>query len=532
MDVPLQKKHRRELAFLATRRQAKFDYTAQDKQRQLHESPANEILFGGAAGPGKSRALRAEAFIYCSMIPHLQAYLFRRTYPELEDNHIINALMEYPPEIARYNEQKKRFHFHNGSMLHMCHCQHEKNVFIYQGAEIHLLLIDELTTFTQFIYDYLFQRVRCTLPHIPDAVRHKIPGVITASNPGGVGHEWVKARWVNYAQPYELKRAPKDPEHPEHMPMLRQFIPGLLEDNPILMERDPGYITRLNNLPEPWRTAYMKGDWDIFMGQAFMFSKRHHVIKPMPIPEGAPIYWTMDWGFGAPFSIGWWWIDADGRFYRFSELYGQMPGAEPNTGVRWTDETIAQKIIEHEVKHGLRDKNGVQQRDIHRIGSPDCWSKKPDYKGGGQGPSTAETFESKGISMRPGDPTRILKIRQFHERLRIPTNPDGSEGMPMMLVYDTCEDFIRTIPTLQTDEKNREDIDTDSEDHAYDEAALLCMARPMHMDLVAIQKEVEAKEKAAARSKLDHSAQSAWKEVDELEKKHSETPSESDWRPL
>lgn len=390
---------------------------------------------------------------------------------------------------------------------------------------MHLLLIDELTTFTQFIYDYLFNRVRCTLD-LPAHVKHKIPGVICASNPGGVGHEWVKARWVRYAKPYELKRAPKDPEHPEHQPMLRQFIPGLLEDNPILMERDPGYITRLNNLPEPWRTAYMYGDWNLFMGQAFMFSERHHVIKPMPIPDGAPLYWTFDWGFGKPFSMGWWWIDADGRFYRFTELYGQMPGAEANTGVRWTDAVIADKLLAHEEKHGIGGK------DIHRIGSPDCWSKKPDYKGGGQGPSTAETFASKGIIMRPGDPNRILKIRQFHERLRIPTEVDGAEGTPMMLVYDTCHDFIRTIPTLQTDEKNREDVDTDGEDHAYDEAALLCMARPMQMDLVAIQKEVEAREKAAKRATLDPASQAAWNERDKLKEKYSKKPNESEFRPL
>jgi len=431
-------------------------------------------------------------------------------------------MMEFPHTVARYNQQHKRWHFHNGSMLHFCHCQYEKDVFNYQGAEIHLLLIDELTTFTQFIYDYLFQRVRCTLD-LPERIKHKVPGVVCASNPGGVGHEWVKARWVKYAKPYELKRAPKDPENPQHKPMVRQFIPGLLDDNPILMERDPGYITRLNNLPEPWRSAYKHGDWDLFMGQAFMFSDRHHVIKPMPIPDGAPIYWTFDWGFGAPFSMGWWWIDGDGRFYRFSEIYGQMPGAEPNTGVRWSDEVLADKILSHEKKHG------IDSNIVNRIGSPDCWSKKPDYKGGGQGPSTAETFQSKGISMRPGDPSRILKIRQFHERLRIPVEQDGTEGTPMILVYDTCQDFIRTIPTLQSDPNNVEDVDTDGEDHCYDEAALLCMARPMHMDLQLIKQEIAAKKKRAKRKQLPKAAQAAWKEVDDLAKKHKPPAAESDY---
>jgi len=498
-----------QLELAGIKRKIVFDYNPQPKQLQLHQSPANEILFGGAAGPGKSRALRAEAFIWCTRIPNLQVYLFRRTYPELEENHIINSWMEFPREACRYNQQHKRWHFHNGSMLHFAHCQHEKDVFMYQGAEIHLLLIDELTTFTSFQYDYLYQRVRCTLD-IPEKYRHKIPGVECASNPGGVGHEFTKARWVKFAAPYELKRGPKDPEHPEIKPSVRQFIPGLLEDNPTLLERDPGYVTRLNNLPEPWRTAYKMGDWDIFMGQAFQFSDRHHVIKPMPIPDGAPLYWTFDWGFGAPYSIGWWWIDADGRFYRHSELYGQMRGAEPNTGVRHTDEIIAGLVHAREKELGIADKG------IIRIGSPDCWSKKPDYKGGGQGPSTAEVFETKGISMRPGDPSRKLKIRQFHERLRIPVEADGAEGVPMLLVYDTCKDFIRTIPTLQSDENDVEDVDTKGEDHCYDESALLCMARPLHMDTVAIAKEMASRALAEKRKKLDGASQEAWNELDRI----------------
>lgn len=490
-------------------RKIEFDYKPQPKQIELHTSPANEILFGGAAGPGKSRALRSEGFIWACRIPNLQVYLFRRTFPELEENHIINSWMEFPREACRYNQQHKRWHFHNGSMLHFSHCQYEKDVFLYQGAEIHLLLIDELTTFTEFIYNYLYQRVRCTL-EIPEKYRHKVPGVICASNPGGVGHEFAKKRWVKFAPEFELKRGPKDPEHPEVEPSVRQYIPGLLSDNPTLTERDPGYVTRLNNMPEPWRTAYKDGNWDIFMGQAFQFSDRHHVIKPMPIPDGAPIYMTFDWGFGAPYSLGWWWVDADNRIYRFTEIYGQMRGAEANTGVRHTDEVIAAKIKAHEKEHGLEGKT------IIRIGSPDCWSKKPDYKGGGQGPATAEVFESYGLSMRPGDPSRKLKIRQFHERLRIPANPDGTEGVPMMLVYDTCEDFIRTIPTLQSDENDVEDVDTKGEDHCYDEAALLCMARPLSMDPVAIAAEMEAKAQAAKRAKLDSSAKEAWKELDRI----------------
>ena len=442
----------------------KIDYEPQPKQRELHESPANEILFGGSAGPGKSYALRMEALIWALRIPKLQIYFFRRTYPELEKNHILPSLDCFPADVGEYKKGDKRWEFVNGSRIHFCHAQHEKDIFAYHGAEIHLLLIDELTTFTEFQIKYLLNRTRCTLD-IPERYRHKIPGFIACSNPGGVGHNFVKSRWVDFAEPFELKRGPSS-----EAGMLRQYIPGLLEDNPILMERDPGYKFRIEAMPEPYRSAYLYGNWDIFIGQAFAFDYRHHVCKPMPVPNNAPLYMTFDWGFGKPFSVGWWWIDQDGRAYRFAEWYGCLDGS-PDTGIRMTDNEIAQGIKERE------EKLGIKGRTITRLCDPTCFNKKPDYKGGGQGPSTAEEFAKLGIMLTPGDPSRILKIRQFHERLKKPK--DGTA--PMLQVYDTCLDFIRTIPLLQQDKNNVEDVDTKLEDHIYDEASLLFMARPISM---------------------------------------------------
>jgi len=511
------------------------DYDPQPKQVLLHRSPANDILFGGAAGPGKSRALRMEGLIWCLRVPQLQVYLFRRTYPELEENHIINSLREFPQQAGSYNDQKKRWQFHNGSILYFRHCHHEKNVFAYQGAEIHLLLIDETTTFTQFIIDYLYGRVRCPLD-IPDKYRHKIPGAINASNPGNVGHEYVKQRWVKYAKAYELRRAPLDKDNPEAPPFVRQYIPGLLEDNPHLMRTDPGYVTRLNALPEPYRTAYKTGNWDIFMGQVFLFSERHHVIKPCPIPEGAPLYMTFDWGFGKPYSVGFWFVDSDNRLYRFSEIYGQMRGAEVDTGVRQTDEVIADKIIERETELGLRDADGRLKRGIaiERLCDPTCFNKKPDYKGGGQGPSTAEVFAAKGLDMTPGDASRLLKIRQFHERLRIKVDPDGHERMPMMVVFDTCVDFIRTIPLLQADPNRPEDVDTKLEDHCYDEAALVCMARPISLDPRQVAEDIRIEAERQRRLDLDESSQAAWSEVDAIRAKLDQVAGllEEDWEKI
>lgn len=440
-----------------------IDYQPQPRQRLLHTCPANEILFGGAAGPGKSHALRFEALLTCLRVPGLRAYLFRRTQPELERNHILPALTQFPRELATFRASSQCFECVNGSRLTFCGCPREADVFRYQGVEMHLLLFDELTSFTEFQYDYLRARLRCTLA-VPEAYRHKIPGIVAASNPGGVGHAFVKSRFVDFAPALTVRRAPA-----AQGGMLRCYIPGRLEDNAILLARDPSYRDRLSALPEPYRTAYRDGDWDIFLGQAFSFSRSLHVIRPRPVPADAPLFMTFDWGYGAPFSVGWWWSDSDGRLYRFAEWYGWNGRA--NQGLRLTDSCIAAGIIARESSLGL------DGRRITRLAGPDCFAKKPDYRGGGQGPSTAEVFAQAGVPLAPGDPSRVSKIRQFHERLR-----PRDDGPPMLLVYDVCEQFIRTIPLLVTDRRNVEDIDTTGEDHIYDEACHACMARPLAGD--------------------------------------------------
>ena len=424
-----------------------IDYVPQPKQALMHYTEATEVLFGGSAGGGKSIAMRMDALMWCLTIPGIQVYLFRRTFPELEKTHIIASREEFPDIVGKYREQLRRWEFNNGAMLHFCHCQYENDVFNYQGAEIHILYVDELTTMTEFIYDYLRARVRCTLK-IPKEYKKRIPRIVCASNPGGIGHVFCRQRWVDYMQPLEIKRAPE-----KEGGMLRQFIPSKLQDNIILMERDPGYISRLDALPEPYRTAYKDGDWNIFFGQAFNFSREHHVVPPLEtLPENYPLYMTFDWGFGKPFSIGWWCVDNDDRLIRFDEWYGW--NGTPDTGLRLTDSQIAEGIIERELKLGIAGK------DVTRIAGNDCFSKKPDYKGGGQGKSTSEVFADYGLYLTPGDPDRKLKFRQFRERLRV------KEGeTPMLVVTSNCEAFIRTIPLMQTDPQNPEEIDKRGEDH-------------------------------------------------------------------
>jgi len=163
-------------------------------------------------------------------------------------------------------------------------------------------------------------------------------------------------------------------------------------------------------------------------------------------------------------------VDANGRLYLFNEWYG-WTGGDPDVGLRLTDSQIAEGIIERELNMDIERKNIRVRLTGH-----DCWNKKPDYKGGGQGPSTAEVFAKHGLYLTKADSNRSLKIRQFRERLRIP-----DDDSPMLQVYSNCRQFIRTVPTLKADEHKPEDINTDGEDHCYDAACQICMFRPMNL---------------------------------------------------
>ena len=343
--------------------------------------------------------------------------------------------------------------------------------------------IDECQTFPFFIKMVDKLSGSCRSPH---GVPSRMFGT---GNPGGPGHNDVK-QFFKLGREFDVK--PGTVIYNEHGET-RVYIPGMLKDNYILYKNDPKYVRKLMSIRDPMlRRAWLEGDWDVYIGQAFMLSEEHHIIKPIPVPEHAPLYMTFDWGYSAPFSVGWWWIDADGRFYRFAEWYGY--NKEENEGLRMVDSKIAGGIVEREKELGIWGKPVV------RLCDPTCRNKKPDYKGGGQGPSTVEEFGKLGVHMRPGDPNRKLKIRQFRERIAIPVD---EKQRPMLQVYDTCRDFISTVPSLCMDEMNPEDIDTEQNDHIYDETCHICMARPMK--LVEEEKEVD-------KPKLDTPSLAAHKE--------------------
>jgi hypothetical protein len=320
----------------------------------------------------------------------------------------------------------------------------------YQSAEFVFIFIDELTKNELEVFTFLRSRLRC--PGIPD---HELK-FVGATNPGGIGHGWCKAFWIDSIFSDDWKG----------FEGMFKYIPSKATDNPHL---DQGYYAVLDTLPEALRKAFRDGDWNIFVGQAFTeFNKAIHVIPDHIPPASAPCYMTYDWGFGKPFSMGWWYVDNDGRIIRFHEWYGW--NGTPDEGLRMSDSNVAKEIVKIEKEFRV---NGVARHFI-RIAGSDIFNKKPDYKGGGQGKSTSEVFSPYGLYFSPGDSLRTLKIRQFRERLMV-----RSDGRPMMYVTESCKQFIRTIPNLIMDTKSYEDIDTSGEDHCYDETCNLCMARPI-----------------------------------------------------
>lgn len=426
-----------------------------DTQMQFLRATAKHVAFGGARGGGKSWSVRTKAILLAFKYAGIKILIVRRTYPELINNHV-NIMRSDLYGIARYNDKDKVLKFPNGSTINFQYCARDQDLDRMQGTEYDIIFLDEATQLSE----YQMQTIEACLRGANDFPKR----MYYTCNPGGQGHAYIKRLFID--------RQFRDDEKPEEY----EFIQSKVTDNKPLMEAQPDYIHQLEALPPKLREAWLEGRWDVYEGQFFEefrddpshYKDRRwtHVIEPFDIPWRWNVYMSMDWGYSKPFSVGWWAIDDDGRAYRILEWYGCQKDRNgvsvANEGLKLTPQQVFTEIHRIEVEHPY-----LKGRKITRVADPAMWDAQ-------SGISIAETAAKHGVLLTPADHARIPGWMQVHYRLSF-----DEYGIPMMYIFKTCKDFIRTIPILQYDEFKVEDLDTEGEDHAADETRYFCMARPI-----------------------------------------------------
>jgi PBSX family phage terminase large subunit len=428
-----------------------------DRQMQFLMEDNKYIAFGGARGGGKSWAVRVKAALLCLNYAGIKVMIIRKTYPELQENHIVpmcEMLHCYDENkknrIASYNDSKKNITFPNGSRILYRYCDNAKDAERFQGTEVDILFIDEATHQSEEKMKKLTACVR--------GVNDFPKRIYLTCNPGGEGHAWVKRLFID--KKYENNEKAED----------YTFIQSLVTDNKALMESNPDYVRQLEALPPKLRDAWLYGDWNVYEGQFFEEFKDDqdhyedrqwtHVIQPFDIPDGWKIYRSFDWGYNKPFSCGWWAVDYEGVAYRILELYGCTKTA--NEGVKWTPPQVFAEIHKIETEH-----RWLKGKKIQGIADPAIWDAET-------GESIADTAAKHQVYFTQGDNKRLAGWMQVHYRMAFDEN-----GYPMMYIFNNCKAFIRTIPLLQYDEHKVEDLDTDGEDHIADEMRYFLMSRPI-----------------------------------------------------
>lgn len=418
-----------------------------------------EVLFGGSAGPGKTDCLVA-GMLRDIEKPRYRGLIIRRTFPQLQE--IIDRCHALYPSLGGvYRATEKRWYFPAGSIIDLGHMQHENDKYNYQGKEYHRIGVDELTQFTETQYTYLFSRLRTTDPEIN-------PQIISTTNPGGIGHYWVKERLVTITEPMRTYVDPKTG-------LTRCFVPATIEDNPTLFDNDPAYLARLESLPEIEKQRLRYGIWDAFEGQVFTeLSQRIHGCEPFDIPPEWERFCVFDWGFSKPFSVQWYALDYDGVLYLYREWYGCKEDMQ-DVGLKMPAYLVAQGILDIEKGEKIK----------MRIADPSIWHPRPpNRKSEARGVTIHEDFTGQGVYFMKADNDRVHGKQQVHKRFRIESDIDQETGEvksehPMFVAFNSCKHFWRTMMTLREDPKNPEDVDTDQEDHIYDTTRYMCMARPI-----------------------------------------------------
>lgn len=439
-------------------------------QMDLIRCPVFEIFYGGARGGGKTESSIGDWLQHSAKYgEHAVGIFVRRKFKQLSEV-IARTKVLFPKLGARYNEQRAEWTMQNGARLKFVYLERDSDAEEYQGHNYTRVYVEEATNFPN---PGPINKLRATL-RSPVGVP---VGMRLTGNPGGPGHQWVKKRYIDpNKNGYEVITESCEVEIDgvvQHVMLDRVFIPSKLGDNMLLMRNDPTYVLRLRQSgSEALVQAWLEGNWDIVEGAFFDdWNEAIHVKPSELINYRTPqtiLFRAFDWGSYRPFSVGWYaicdglWPRYDpfpeGAIFRYREWYG---AAGPNIGLKMTADAVSSKIIEIEKGERIR----------FAVADPSIFIRNG-------GPSIAESMYA--CRWRRADNKREPGWEAVRQRLVGNTHetPEGLVQVPMLYIGDECEDLIRTLPALQHDDKNPEDLDTDAEDHAADELRYACMSRP------------------------------------------------------
>lgn len=436
-----------------------LDYEPTPRQLAMHTSGAQEVLFGGAAGPGKTTALLAAGIAFCLAIPNAKALLLRRSYKQLENEIIPRLITMIPREVARYHISEHVFAFKNGATLRLGYLDSALDIYNFQGAEFQLIEWDELTQFTRAQYTYMRSRLRMAGQVARDMrVRGWIPRMIATSNPGGVGHFWVKAMFVDASPSGTVFMGGIEPGQPLDGLRSLVYLPALATQNAHLDQ--VAYRQQLAGLDPVLRLALELGDWNLLEGTRFpQFRSALHVIEPeqVPIPLiGHALAVGVDYGLSAPFCALWGCLIGE-TVIIYRELWG----------ANLTAENQAKLILEAE-----RPGERTVQRPIPVALDPSTWERPPNQVIKPLDPDTPPVgsiayYYRKylGSAVRKAHNSRINGWQLIDHHLAA-----GENGLPRLLIYSTCTNLIRTLPAMARSLTAPEDVSLKPKqlDHAVD----------------------------------------------------------------
>ncbi len=408
---------------------------ANPKQREFFRSKTLYTAYGGAKGGGKTWAVRTKAIGGAIYYAGIRILIMRRTYPELEENHIQPMLRSIPKNLASYNGTTRVLKFINGSTIKFGHWNGAVSELEYQGQEFDWIFIDEATQFTERAFNYLGGCLRGT-SSVPKRM-------YLTCNPGGVGHRWVKRLFID--RDFRL-----DPDNPEanECPEDYSFIPATVEDNEYLLKNSPGYLKMLSSMPEDLRRAYRYGDWDALGGSYFSEVRRDtHVVADFAIPSHWVRYRSIDYGLDM-LACCWVAVDEKGRSYVYREL------KKSGLVVRQAAELIKRLTGDEEI--------------TATFAPPDIWSRQKD-----SGRSMAELFAEHGVPLTKAVSDRV----QGHMIMKDMLSPrqDG----PELCIFRSCREFYSDVTSIQADEENPSDCAKMPHEvtHSVDALRYYCMSR-------------------------------------------------------